>query len=275
MTDIIHPTEAAAIIAVTRDGIKPQDVEPGCIYVVHTASGYELVDLTGDDYREFPEHKQGTVTVRDVASLGRHYAKHSDNDSEVFADLDAATVTAVLDAHRPGAARWQMHRVILRMQKTPEWLTWTASDRKLMSQQDFAEFIEDNASAIAPDGPVTAADLLEIAQSFQAHTRVQFSSGKRLSSGETQFTYSEDTTASAGGKGTISIPSEFELGIRPLEDCVAWRIKARFRYRLSDGTLRLGYHLDDPARAFREAVSDVTGQAEEACGVTIMRGQPA
>src|SRR5258706_14166753 len=116
MTDIIHPTEAAAIIAVTRDGIKPQDVEPGCIYVVHTASGYELVDLTCDDYRELPEHKQGTVTVRDVASLGRHYAKHSDNDPERFPDLYAATVPPGLAAHRPGPARRQLSRLILACQ---------------------------------------------------------------------------------------------------------------------------------------------------------------
>ena len=49
----------------------------------------QKIDLTGDQYRDFPKRKTGTVTVRNVASFERYYAKHADEDSEVFADLDA------------------------------------------------------------------------------------------------------------------------------------------------------------------------------------------
>lgn len=272
MTDT---TETAVIVETARLGVQPRQAERGCIYLVAQADGStEIIDLTGDQYSELPARKAGTARADDVASLAQYYLKHHDADSEVFADLDAATVTAVLDAHTPIGARWQDHRVILTMRKTPQWVTWTAQDRRLMRQAEFAEFLEDNAADIAPDGPVAAAGLLEIAQQFQAHTRVSFSSGKRLASGETQFTYSEQVEAKAGDRGVIAIPSEFELGIRPLEDCDGYRVRARFRYRISDGALLLGYHLDDPAGKFRDAVTQVVEKAEDACSVTIMRGRP-
>lgn len=267
-------TEAAAIIATARLSTQPQEVLPGSIYLISTPGGYDRVDLTGDAYRDFPRRKAGTVIVRDVASFAQYHAKHSDEATEVFADLDAATVTAVLDAHCTAGARWQQHRVVLVMRKTDAWTAWTGQDRKMVRQDAFAEFIEEHATDVAADGPVSAADLLEIAQSFQAHTKVTFSSGKRLASGQTELVYSEDTTASAA-KGKITIPSVFHLGIVPIDDCAAWKVTARFRYRIEGGALLLGYCLDDPARIFREAVQDVTEQAAEACGVVIMRGKPS
>lgn len=272
MTD---STEAQAIIDVARLSTTPHEVVPGSVYVVSTPGGYTTIDLTGDQYREYPRRKRGTVATVDVASFAAYHAKHADEGAEVFADLDAATVTAVLDAHTAGQARWQEHRLVLAMRKTQQWITWTSQNRVLMSQADFAEFLEDNAADIAPDGPVTAAELLEIAQEFQAHTKVNFSSGRRLQSGQTQFTYTEQIDATAGERGTLAIPSEFELGIRPFEDCDGYRIRARFRYRLADGALRLGYHLDDPAGKFRAAVNDVVEKAEDACGAPVMRGRPA
>lgn len=283
MTDT---TEAQAIIDATRQGTLPHPVEAGQLYVVQGASGFSVVDLTGDQYRELPARKTGTVQVRDVASLAQYYEKHADSASEVFADLDAATITAVLDAHTGTSdtpdgfagegARWQAHRAILALQQTPQWQEWTGKNRSQMTQQAFAEFIEDHAADIAPGGPCTASDLLEMAQEFHAHTKVTFGSAKRLKDGQTQLTYSEETTASgSGGRGTIEIPEAFELAIRPFDDSDAYRIKARFRYRLNGGDLRMFYQLDDPDRTFRHAVLEVVTKAAEACSVTIMRGRPA
>lgn len=268
------PGDAKAIIDVSRESTTPHHVEAGSLYVVQGAYGHTVVDLTGDQYREYPERKHGTVNVRDVASLALYYGKHSDVDSEVFTDLDAATITAVLDAHG-NDARWQAHRAVLTMERTPQWVTWTGKNKIKMTQQAFAEFIEDNAPDIAPGGPCTAADLLELAQQFQAHTRVSFSSAKRLKDGQTQLTYAETIEAKAGERGTIEIPDAFELAVAPFEDCAPYRVKARFRYRLNGGDLAMFYQLNDPDTVFRHAVLDVVAKAEEACKTIIMRGRPA
>ncbi len=272
MTDTA--SDARAIINIARESTSPHLVEAGKIYVLQTACGLQTVDLTGDQYRELPRRKKGTVTVDDVASFAQYYLKHEVPASEVFADAEAATITAVLNAHGDDSAGWQDHRVILRMRKTEQWKAWTNYHGQMLKQAEFAEFIEASSADIAPDATVTAADLLEIAQSFQVHSKVQFASGARLSSGETQLVYTEDHAASAGKKGTIVIPTEFQLALRPFEDCNAYRVKARFRYRIDEGRLLLGYRLDGPEVIFRSAVGEVIEQAENACSVTIMRGQP-
>ena len=64
-------------------------------------------------------------------------------------------------------------------------------------------------------------------------------------------------------------------GIRVFDDLEPYRVKARFRYRITDGALKLGYHLNDPERVVRDAVGLVVAKAEAACGVKIMLGRPS
>jgi uncharacterized protein YfdQ (DUF2303 family) len=281
MSEQVTDRTAEVIRDLALEVAAPSRLEPGNVYGWLSNGQVHKIDLTGDAYRELPERKKGTVTVRDVASFAQYYEKHSDSGSDVFADLDAATFTAVLDAHEGIAdsgsdgARWQQHRLVLQLQQTLPWRTWLKMDRQMLTQQQFAEFLEDNCRDLAPDGPVSAADLLEVAQSFQAKTSVRFSKGTRLATGQTQLTYVEDVTASAGQRGEIVIPSEFALAIVPYEDCPPALVPARFRYRLDGGDLRLGYFLADPARIAREAVAQIGEKVAHECTVMVMQGRPA
>ena len=47
------------------------------------------------------------------------------------------------------------------------------------------------------------------------------------------------------------------------------------KHASTDGTLKLGYHLNDPERVVRDAVGLVVAKAEAACGVKIMLGRPS
>ena len=247
----------------------------------------QKIDLTGDQYRDFPKRKTGTVTVRNVTSFARYYAKHADVDSEVFADLDQGTVTAVLDAHRAqeavgtgdaDAARWQQHRLILGLQLTQPWKDWTACNKRWMGQEAFAEFLEEHARDIDPGGSVTSADLLESAQHFKANLKVAITSSRRLRDGQVQFEYTEhvESAGRSACKGLIEMPSEFDLAIKPYEDCDTAPVAVRLRYRITDDkSLALGYFMNDPDRVVREAAADVVEVLQAACSVTVMHGQPA
>ena len=276
MTDTDNAAQVIKQLAMSNATAEP--LEPGVIYGYRTQDGPRLVDLTGDEYLEFPRRKQGTVTVDNVASFAQYYGKHSDEDSEVFADLASTSVTAVLDAHcGTGAAwpvRWQEHRLVLQLDVTPEWRDWSAANGHMRPQTAFAEFVEDHIGDINPEGPCTGSDLLEMAQQFHATNKVQFASASRLSSGETQFQFAETIEAKAGQRGQITIPGAFELAIRVFEDLDPYKVKARFRYRIDGGQLTLGYRLNDPERIVRDAVDLVIAKAQEACNVTIMLGRP-
>lgn len=283
MTDTDNAARIIAELAASASGADM--LTPGSVYAYMTTGGPQLVDLTTDQWLELPKRKAGIVTTDDVPSFARYYGKHADEHSEIFADRRAAVIVAVLDAHRGcdgdgddleagDGARWQQHRVTLNLKTTPEWDAWACGDRRMQAQTAFAEFIEDHIEDINPEGPCTGADLLEMAQQFQAHTKVQFSSGSRLASGETQFTYAETIEAKAGQRGNITIPGAFELAIRVFDDLDPYRVKARFRYRITDGALLLGYHLNDPERVVRDAIGQVIAKTEEATGAAVMLGRP-
>lgn len=274
MTDIAR-TENDALIETAVAGVDPNPLEPGKVYGYKFRDHVHTVDLTGDTYRDFPKRKRGQVVVDDVAAFAQYYAKHADEASEVYADIDHGTITAILDAHKADGARWAEHRLILQLRHTEQWKTWAGLNRKFMPQQEFAEFLEDNLVDIAPGGPVDAATLLEIAANFQAKQKVTYSSGTVLASGDIKLNYQEETDASGGAKGTFQIPKTFLLGLAPFDDTDPYKITARFRYRIQHSKLAMGYILDRPQDVVRDAVKNVVAKVEEATSIKVMRGTPA
>ncbi|MGH3376014.1 MAG: DUF2303 family protein [Actinoallomurus sp.] len=266
-------TEADAIAETARLGTEPRELAPGKIYAFATANGVQKIDLDLDDYRTIPRRKTGTVRVEDLDSFFAYWEKHSDDGSDLFVDIDRHTITAVLDASQAGGPRWGQHRLVLALKTTDRWRDWTRYDRKELSQVEFAEFIEDHLDDIRQP---SAAEMLEIATTFQAATKVKFTSNVRLTSGQRTLSWEETTNANAGESGKLTVPETFMIGVAPFDFCEAVSgITARFRYRMNSGNLVVLYLLNDPARAVRDAMLDLVKQIEDKTSSTVMRGTPA
>lgn len=250
----------------------PVTLEPGKIHAFHTPTGVHQIDLTGPEHTGTPARKRGITTVRDAASFAAYFHKHSDPNTEVYADADRLTVTAVLDAHTPDQARWSGHRLNLALRQAEAWEQWKSNDGKLLSQEQFAEFLEDHLPELLEP---SSADMLEIAQSIQAATKVDFQSGTRLATGQRQFQYVETTTAKAGQKGQLTIPETFVVGLVPFEGSDGYRLTARLRYRIGDRGLSIGYKLERPGDILRTAFQDVVTAIGEQIEQPIMNGTPA
>lgn len=282
MSTPIIRTENDAVVEQARQAATAQVVETHVgreLAVFHTPRGIEVIDLDSDEFAargERPRRKSGTTTVRDVASFAQFYGKHSDENSEVYVDLLTGTITAVLNADEPGeyGPRWADHWVQLQLTPTEQWKTWTRYNRAPMPQREFAEHIEDNLVDIATE-PVTAAEMLEIAQTFQAKTSVSYASGTRLSSGDISLKYEETTDASGGAKGNLAIPKAFAIGIAPFDDVDPYKISVRLRYRIESSKLKLIYVMERPEDVIRDAVKSVVAKVEEACSIKVMRGVPS
>lgn len=279
-------TENDAIIEVAQQGARaqasPVELTAGRLYAFPTAAGPRLLDLNTEEYVNrlpVPQRKTGLTVVEDVASFQAYYTKHADEDSETYVNVNQRTITTVLNAHSQEAPRWGDHQLMLQLKCTTAWKAWTAHDRKWMSQREFAEHIEEHLEDIREPA---AAEMLEMAQSFQAKTTVKFASGTRLSSGDTNLTWEETTDASAGAKGQIKIPATFKIAVPCLElpvlegeDRTVYGIEARLRYRIERGQLGIGYLLTDPDAVLRDAVLAVVGQVEDGLGVEVLRGTSA
>lgn len=252
-----------------------EKLELGGYYVAASRDGeLHRIDLTGDQWRDLPRRKEGTTTVRDVASFAEYWGKHATaGESEIYADRDRCTLTAVLDAHSSAEAHWGEHRLVLGLQFSEAFKAWRAHDGRAMDQEAFAEFLEDNrADIIQPP----AAEMLEIATSLQASTKAEFQSAVALSNGQRKLSYVEDTSAKAGQRGDLTIPTEIVLGVQVFDGAtVADRLTARFRYRIANGKLSLHYKLDRPADVIASAFEGVIHEVTDACQATVLRGTPA
>lgn len=234
----------------------------------------QVIDLEHhmEQFRDRPRRKRGGYAVHDAASFVAYLAKHGVEESEVWADATQARIIGVVNAHPADAAGWSDHRVTYQVIHTDAWRAWAAHDGKLLDQATFAEHIEDRAIDIIRPA---AADMLELAQTFAATIGVRFESSKVLSSGERQLEYRETVEAKAGRAGSLEIPRDFELGLVPFEGADRFKVTARFRYRIADGGLRVGYRLDRPADVLREAFLSVVAAVEDGVSAPVFRGATA
>lgn len=269
MTDIDN---VKTIVDTALRGAAPVALEPGKVHAFHTPGGVHKVDLTGPEHTGIPPRKAGTTTVRDADAFLAYWGKHSDTHSEVYADAERLTITAVLDSHTGGAARWAGHRLHLALRETNAWKQWLQNDGVLVKQETFAEFLEDHLPELLEP---SAADMLEIAQSFQAAVKVDFQSATRLSSGQRQFQYVETQTSKAGQKGQLTVPEVFVIGLVPFEGSEGYRLNARLRHRITPDGLRLGFKLERPDETRKTAFQDVVNKVAEAIGTPVMNGTPA
>jgi len=253
------------------------------------APGQQLHEIDLDALADTPQRKTGGVQVTNAASFALYVNRHSSRlGSTLWANQATSQIVAVLDDHQrkddapngdsdvpskpsAGLPGWGEHRATLTLPLTPDWLLWTKQDGELMDQQSFAEHIEDGAGAIHDPEP---AAMLELAQTFHANTGVEFKSSNRLQSGETQLRYEETTHAKAGRTGQIAIPDSLELHLQPYENSPTYPLVARFRYRITNGQLKLGYRLVRPDLVQWQAFSDVSVEITEATGLDVLAGIP-
>jgi uncharacterized protein YfdQ (DUF2303 family) len=251
--------EAEAIIETAIRSTEPHEIDPEAVnvVVVPDSGRCEVIDLRLQEaHLELPRRKRGTVQLRTADSLIQYAKVHDvgDGRSALFADRTLLRVVGVFNAANTDSPGWADHRAVLQLQTTPEWSAWMDRNGILGNQVEFAEHIEDRLTDIAePPG----ADLLELAQTFEATTAAAFRSAHRLQDGQIQLRYEEQVDAKAGSSGQMQIPAEFSLVLAPFEGTDARPTKARLRYRVSSGQLRIGYILNRPDDILREAFDEV------------------
>lgn len=279
--DNAERNENDAIIEAARLSTEGTELALGTLYAFPDAhGGIQVIDLGTDAHRQRqgkePARKTGTVKLTEAPSFSFYVNDHKDNEAtSLWADRDAGRIVAVLNGHvkNHDDAGWGDHRAVLTLRKSPAWVAWTEASGKMIPQVKFAEFLEDRAGdVVTPDH----ATLLEVATSIEGTKGAAYKSGVRLDNGEIQFRYEETVAAKAGQRGDLTIPSSIELGIAPFDGMDAYKVSARFRYRIGDdGVLYLGVVLDRPEDVLRSAFSQVLQDVELVTGLAVMHGSPA
>lgn len=269
-------TDAQAIIDTALEAAKPVPLEPGYLGHITVPDGAagEVIDL--GYLAERPRRPTGRAELHTAGALSSYTNTHKWGWAALYADQYHRTMVAVLNGNEPTgdtgeepAAGWGDHRATLTLRHTTEWLAWAEHDGELLSQRSFAEHLEDHLDEVVSP---PAAELLELAKTFQAKVGVEFESELVLESGQRRLTYKETVAARAGHTGQITIPKEFDLGLAPFEGTDSYRLRARLRYRINGGNLTIGYQLVRPEDVCRDAFAAEVAKVEEATGLAALRG---
>jgi uncharacterized protein YfdQ (DUF2303 family) len=262
-------SDAAQIIATAQAGCEPTVLDPTEIYTAVLPIGAVLNVLDLENKLDKPNRKRGSYVFWDAPSFAGYVNRHKSDATELFLDDRAPVLVGFLNGDSTTEAGWGDHAARLEFRRTDAWVRWLGLNEKFVGQAEFAEHIERNlVDIVEPKG----ADLLELAQTFQATTSAEFRSQKRLANGQRQFLYSENIEGKGGSNGQIEIPETFSLAIAAFEGGEEYPVKARLRFRLHAGDLRLGYVLDNPRDVERRAVADVAQAAASAIGLPALFG---
>lgn len=261
-------TENDALIEVARDAHGAVVTDPASLHLSPAAQ--HVVDL--ERFLPAPRRTRATVRHHTAASLSAYVNRHkAPAATTLYANAERAVVHAVLNDSALDAPGWGDHRAVLELKTTDAWGRWKAGDGRLMNQQEFAEHIEAGLAEIVEP---PSADMLELAQTFEATTGVNFRSATRLADGQRALLYEETVEARAGLKGSIEIPKEFRLAIEPYEGSGVAPVIARLRYRINGIALSIGYVLVRPADVLRVAFDEAVGEIEQATELQAFRGTP-
>lgn len=280
-------TNAAVIAAIAREAEASK--KPTALTVVGTQA---LLTSTGtvislEKYQPAPNRKRASVQTYETASFIDYVNRHAIGGStHLFGQASelGGSFSAILDYHgrvnngdvpapTPNNPAWGDHTASLSLVASPEWQRWVGKNSVYMSQEAFAEFIEDNLTDIVvPD----AATILEMAQGLQGKKTVQFKSGKNLKDGSIKLEYVEtiDVSGSATRRDdAFVVPNKFTLALVPFVGAAGVEIEARLRFRIgNNGALTFAYILDRPYKVIEAAFQLARAEIEEKTAIKVVLG---
>lgn len=242
--------------------------------VVHSPDLQRAMDSRASE----PRRRDRTVHVTDIDSFVRVVNRWKvTGQSTIWAER--ASLTAVLDDHPegPDGTAWGQHRVSFSPPHSPEWTKWLSNNGKEMAQDDFAQWIDDNAPDVqappAKEGaPVypTQVELLEMARNLSIYTRGTFERKiDPLTSGGTLVVKDEHESY------TTKIHRAFPLALRVFEGGKHYLVEARMKFRVSGARAVFTYSLYRHEEIARKAFEEVRATAAEKCeGVPVFAGVP-
>lgn len=270
-------TEAGAAAEIIRQYANTPIDHGDDVLGVVLRDGQRIETIDREHLRDQPKTKRGKIEVHTPDALVAYAKRHLDDDgSTLWADVDAASITVILNDHdldrKPnldGHAGWADHRVHLQLRHSAEWAAWTAGNEKLVDQETFAAFLEEHVQDVAePDG-VT---LLEVARTFHATVGARFKRATNLNSGETQLVYEQQIEAAAGRAGDAKVPTELTVALRPFYGDEMVLVRGRFMFRVRDGQLALGYRLLNLIEVKQTSVQRLVGVVSSELALPIIEG---
>ena len=252
------------------------DVSKGTPFVM-VPPGFNVQDL--EALLPAPSRKKSSVKVTESDSFIFYTKKHGSMDEcVIYASVDyegsQCVLIGVINDHGADTPKWRDHRCTFSPKLSVEWSRWIGKNKKVMTQIEFAAWLEENLTDIASiQGMPTGAEILQMALAFEANSDKRFRSKANLQSGGFSIEFTDEENNDT--RTSMKVFERFTLGIPVFDGSTsAYPVEARLKYRENSGKLSFWYELIRPDRVFKTAVSDDLQKIKEATGFPIVFGAP-
>jgi hypothetical protein len=232
------------------------------------------------DKYHLPEEVHENISIFNQNSFIEYinYFANSDGRTVVFADNKKLAFEAIVDYHeardadvdggkrRIALVRRASHRSNFKPLLDESFSRWREISGKWLSQLDMAHFLEENAHDLfEPD----AASVMELVQSFEAKTDIDFKKAINLSNTTTQITYHEKETRTPG---QIIIPKFLKINAPVFFGGEPREMQLFFRYSARDGNLKFKLDLHRETYIIYDAFEAIAKEIVNQCAVPVYFG---
>jgi uncharacterized protein YfdQ (DUF2303 family) len=239
------------------------DAIPGHDRVLHVAvpKGHDLKTIDLEHLLSAPRRAKLAATMADAPSFLAYLARHASVATVVWCEFNPQTFAlsfrAVLDdfgTHaQPG---WRGHTATYTPEASAEWKVWTAANKKLMAQLDFASYLEQQEGDIAGvEGMPTSLQMMTMATGFEANSEKRVKSVVKLQGGGVRVDFIDDDNADT--EAQMKLFERFAIGIPVFWAGPAYRIDSRLKYRHGSGKVTFWYELIRPDRVHESAAKEL------------------
>jgi uncharacterized protein YfdQ (DUF2303 family) len=273
---------------ITEFGAMAKEIRP---YKIQYAAGEDSMPfvIVPNDHQgillehlqECPTSIRQRVKFDSLKSFLGYISEFKTSSTKIFVDRKALYAKAVFDYHEAGLPEWGRHCATLQFSHSENWRIWENSDRTVLSQDKFAEFIDENRFDIAAPtenegdpaaGNPKSSDLLKLIGDLESTVKMTFASKFSTASGRA-VGYSEE----AGGiKGTLEIPESIVLGLK-VYDCLEkkYPVTIRLNCRVptnKEASFKLWYTISQKEEIENKAIDDICKEIHLGAKIEPFRG---
>lgn len=252
--------------------------EDGAVIYVAVPNHTKLEKIDGESLLRAPRRTKASTTLTDHPSFLQYVNDHKELATAVWCQFDPVTYklafNAVIDEIGPAMPAWRSHKAGFVPTMSNEWTAWTENNRKVMSQVEFAYFIEEHEDDIsAVDGYPSSLDMMKMATEFEARQDQGIKSAVRLQNGGVELAYVSNDDAQTIEK--MRLFEKFKIGIPVFRGATdGCLLDARLRYRTHQGKATFWYELVRPDRAHEMAAQTMIKTVRDGLNeVPVLMGQ--
>ncbi len=301
MTETPTPSGIAAVINEVAAPIKQTDLKGGLIDVEIFAvpRDYELKSTKPfiDELLPKPTRRKGKSVHATPASLAAHIERYKSDTTVLFADQDAANITAIYNYNPNGPdernALFGDHRATLELEKSDELKEWMKFAQEPRTAEQLAFFLEKRGIDLVPLDAVpddhkpridrirliggAIGDPQSVINTIPALKILETSkvqNAKNIATGECSFVYeSENSTVNSEGE-KVTVPGWFLIAFPIFKKGPLDLIPVRLRYRKKGGEILWSVDLIDIEKYIEEAFEQIAIDVAAMFSAPLFNGKP-